>query len=242
MFGQPKEVDAVSMFALVRIHVPLSVINQKTGTEVRVTDHVWDSIVRNHRSWTTGDVRPLYLTHRYMQEDTSMIVDAKDPDALTDFLMRHIAPIDNVRGIWVINLSRMKFLDFPAEMAHGFSRFTVTIDAKPKYLDRIFESILLLRPGRDIAVNYIAYTFASYHASTMLSVLARSHNHLSAFVDAHINPLDGVVNTETTLISKTMRLVSPEDWRRYVDSHLAVPGAEPIPDIDVEDESLITGC
>jgi hypothetical protein len=237
-----REQTVMKVFALVRIHVPSTVHDKKRGMETTVTDHVWGHVVESHRKWHTKDVRLLYLTHRHMQEDTSLIVEAKDPDVLANFLLTHIATIENVRGIWVLPMAKMQFFEVPKDDTHGFPRFTITIDAIPKQLDRIREKISSLKPGRDIAINYIAVTFQSFRASIVVSVLARSRNHLDLFVERYIRSLEGVADAETTLISKTMRLVSPDEWKEYV-GHLSVPaGQDRIEDIEAEDDSLISGC
>lgn len=231
-----------NLFALARIHVPLHVHDPKNKVTRQIIDHVWDYVVENHKNWHTEDVRPLYMTHRHLQEDTSLIVDAKNADVLADFLMKHIATIEGVRGIWVINMAKMRFFKTPQEHHRDLSRFTVTIDAMPKHMDRIYESISALKPGRDVIINYIAHTFQSSTASIMVSVLARSRNHMDTFVNDCIRPLEGVVDAEITYISKTMRLASPKEWKEYLGPCFVAPGGDPIKDIDVDDDSLIAGC
>ena len=76
----------------------------------------------------------------------------------------------------------------------------------------------------------------------MVSVLARSHNHMEAFVNDYIRSLEGVEKAEVTRISKTMRLVSPEEWRRSISRYFVASDGESIRDIDAEDDSLIAGC
>lgn len=233
-----------SPFALVRIHVPSSV-SDREGTIVTHPnpEHVWDYIVRNHLKWRTPDLKLLYMTRRHMQEDTSLIVDAKDPDVLADFLTTHIASLKSVRGIWVLTLSKMRFFKVPLEHHGDFFRFTVTIDAMPDHIEHIYETISALKPGRDIMVNYIAHTFQSFYSSLMVSVLARSRNHIESFVEEFITPLEGVVDTETTGILRTMRLVSSEEWEESVGPYLYSPTGEHIKNIDpARDDSLIAGC
>ena len=79
-------------------------------------------------------------------------------------------------------------------------------------------------------------------AKCSISVLARSRNHVDAFIDQYIRPLDGVVDTEVTYISKTMRFVSPEEWQKHMGPYLVRPGRERIKDIDADDDGLIAGC
>jgi DNA-binding Lrp family transcriptional regulator len=230
------------MFSLIRISVPLTRYDPGSGTSTQIIDKVWDHVAERHRSWRTNEVKPIYMTRRYLQEDTSLIVDAANSDVLAEFLLNHIATIEHVRGIWVINLAKMKFFKTPLEHHKDLSRFTVTIDATPKHLDRIYETISALKPGRDIIINYIAHTFQSPSASIMISVLARSRNHIDAFVNDYIRSQEGVVDAEITFISKTMRLASPKEWKESLGAHFVSPGGDPIKNIDVDDDSLIAGC
>jgi hypothetical protein len=230
------------LFALVRIHVPLTVYDSKSGVEIRIATQVWNHIAENHAQWRTKDVKLLYMTHRHMQEDTSLIVCSRSYDALCSFLIKHIATLPDVRGIWILNMMNMKFFKAPKSYPGGFPRFTVTIDAMPGHMEKVYETISSLKPGRDIIINYIAHTFQSFNASVMMSVLARSQNHMDAFVNDYIRPLEGVVNADVTRISKTMRLVSPEEWRRSLSRYFVAPVGESIKDIEAEDDSLIAGC
>ncbi len=231
------------MFTLVRVHVP-SVVATPEGRVIHVLpDVMWNHVMKNYGSWRTEGVKPLYMTQRHLQEDTSLILDVKDPDALADFLTEHIAKVKHVRGIWVINMAKMRFFRLPADRPIEFSRFTVTIDAMPDHFDPIYDTVANLKPGRDVMINYIAHTFQSFNASIMVSVLARSKNHMDAFVQDCIQSLDGVLGTEITYISKTKRLVTPEEWEESVGPYFLEPGGKQIKDIDpVYDDSFIAGC
>ncbi len=232
------------MFTLVRVNAPSAVRDSDGRVVTHVNpDYIWDYVTKNHGSWRSKDVRLLYMTRRHLQDDTSMIIDSTDPDALTDFLLKHIATAKHVRGIWIMNMSKMRFFQLPADRPRDFARFTITIDALPSHLERIYDEISSFEPGRDIMVNYIAHTFQSFYSSLMVSVLARSRNHMESFVEEFITPLEGVVDTETTGIMRTMRLVSAEEWEESVGPYLYSPTGEHIKDIDpARDDSLIAGC
>lgn len=231
------------MFTLVRIHVPSTVRDPDGRVVTHVNpDHVWDCVAKHHQSWRASDVRILYMTRRHLQEDTSLIVDTKDIDSLADFLIKHIATLKYVRGIWVINMAKMRFFKIHMERPGEFSRFTVTINALPQKLDHVYNAISSLEPGRDIMINYITHTFESFRESIMVSVLARSLNHMDAFVRDCVKPIEGVVHTEITSISKTIRLVTPEEWQESVGPYLVDAGGEHIKDIEADDDSLMTGC
>jgi DNA-binding Lrp family transcriptional regulator len=230
------------VFALVRMQVPLVVQDRKTGISRQVTSDVWDYVLKNHRKWRTKHVKPLFLTHRDMQEDTSLIVKAQDPDSLADFIEQHIARIPNLRGVWILNMAKIRIFRLPKDRPHDLRRFTVTIDALPRCVDGIYERISRLKPSDEIIVTYIAQTFQSFRACIIVSVLARSRNHIDAFVKGYISPLDGVEDAETTYISKTQRLVSPEEWLKVVGSRVVAPGRERIKKLGADDDSLFAAC
>ena len=232
------------MFTLVRIHVP-SVVLDADGSIARHVnpDYVWDYVIKNHKTWHSKEIKLLYMTQRHMQEDTSLIIDAECLDALVDFLVKHIAPLKYVRGFWILNMAKMRFFQIPAERSGEFSRYTVTLDVLPEYMNSVYEEISMLKPGRDIMVNYIAHTFQSFTASTMVSVLAVSRNHMEKWVEDCIKSLDGIMEAEITHISKTKRLVSHEEWLESVGAYLVAPGGKNIVDIDpMYDDSMIAGC
>ncbi len=232
------------MFTLVRIHVP-STVRDSTGRHVTHPDpnHIWDFITKNHEKMRNEDVRLIYMTRRHLQDDTSLIVEVKDPDSLADFLTKHVAHLKYVRGIRVINMAKMRFFRVPLDQPRDFFRFTVTIDATPESVEKVYGTIAGLRPGRDIVVNYIAQTFQSYDASVMVSVLARSRDHMEVFVEDCVRTVPGVVDAEITQISKTMRLIPPGEWEEFLVTHSLAADGEQIKDIDPNrDDSLIAGC
>lgn len=229
-------------FALLRMHVPLLITDPNSRVSRHITSNVWDYVVENHAKWRTKHVKPLFLTHRDMQEDTSLIVRADDPDALAKFISKHIAEIPNLRGIWVLNMAKIRIFRFPKDRPRDLRRFTVTIDALPASIDSIYERVSALRPSDEIIITYITQTFQSFRASIMASVLARSGNHIEAFVRDYIKPLQGVVDADITYISKTLRLVTAEEWLKEVRPFLVSPGRERVNKLEADDDSLFAAC
>jgi DNA-binding Lrp family transcriptional regulator len=230
------------VFALVRMYVPLVVRDQKSGASRQIMDEAWDYIVKDHAKWRSRHVKPLLLTHRDMQEDTSLIVKADDPDSLADFIATHISSIPNLRGIWVLNMANIRVFRLPKDRPRDLRRFTVTIDALPKHVRNVYERVSSLKPSDEIIITYIAQTHHSFNAAILVSVLARSRNHMEAFVREYIRPIHGVEDTEITYISKTQRLVSPEQWLKEVGPYLVSPGRSPVKRLDVDDDSLFAAC
>jgi len=106
----------------------------------------------------------------------------------------------------------------------------------------LYKRISRLKPSDEIVITYIAQTFQSFHASIIVSVFARSRNHIAVFVKGYIDPLEGVEDADITYISKTQRLVSPEEWLKAVGSCVVAPGRERIKKLEADDDSLFAAC
>jgi hypothetical protein len=232
------------MFTLVRINLPSTVRDPDGRVVTHINpDYVWDHVLKNHGAWRSKEVKILYMTRRHLQEDTSLIVDSTDADTLADFLLKHIATIRYVRGIWVINMAKMRFFILPIEQARDFLRFTITVNAKPDHLQRIYDEVSSFEPGRDVMINYIAQSFQSFSESIMVSALARGRKHVDAFVNECLRPIDGVLGVEVTQISKSIRLVSQDEWLESVGPLRVAPGGKRLKEIDTDhDDTLMASC
>jgi len=232
------------MFTLVRINVPSTVRDPDGRVVTHINpDYVWDYVRKNHSAWSSKEVKLLYMTRRHLQEDTSLIVDSTDADALADFLLKHIATIRYVRGIWAINMAKMRFFILPVEQAQDFLRFTITINAKPDHLQRIYDEVSSFEPGRDVMVNYIAQSFQSFNESIIASALARGRKQVDSFVHECIKPIDGVLGVEVTQISKSIRLVTQDEWLESVGPLRVAPGGKHVKDSDTDhDDTLMASC
>lgn len=222
--------------------MPLSVKDPDSGVSRHVTSDVWDYVVNNHTKWRSKHVKPLFITHRDMQEDTSLIVRADDSDALADFVETRISQIPNLRGVWILNMAKIRIVRLPEHRPRDLRRFTVTIDALPKYVNGIYERISGLKPSDEVIITYITQTYQSFRASIMVSVLARSANHIEAFTNDYIRSLPGVEGAEITFISKTLRLVSPEEWLEEAGPYMVSPGEEQVRKIEADDDSFFAAC
>jgi len=237
------KVEGYLMLALVRIHVPSSIHDSKHHERIRVNpDHIWDYVMKHHESWDNDGPKIFYMTQRYMQDDTSLIMEAKDLDSIADFLLKHFAANKYVRGIWVLNLAKMTFFEIPPDHLEGLDRFTVTIDATPQHLEKIFDSISSFGSSNELMINYITYTFQSFNSSIMLSMLARNKNHMESFVNEYIKPLEGVLSTDITYIHRTIRLVSSDEWKKSFGHMYRLHGGEQIKDIDADEDTSRFSC
>lgn len=175
-------------------------------------DDVWQYIESDHRKWPTDEnITPLYLTKRFVPGETSLIVHAEDADNFLDFLNRHILSLDCVAGVHIFNLIKPVFFPIPTGTCIDLKRFTVTINAVPARLNATYETICRIKPMRYFVVAYIAYTFQEHGSDIVVSLLAKSLSAAKQGVHEHIEPLEGVLDTNIVRVMRTKRLYSSKD-------------------------------
>lgn len=233
------------MMAIARIYISPKFLEEKG---IQCDTYIWDYVVKNYPSWKDNNVEVLYLTQRCDERDTSLIVDIKDSNAFGDFVIKHIAPLEHIDGIWLFNLIRPRFFLIPEGTPHNYQRHTVTIDADPQEYANIYETISKIQPTEDVIITYIAYTFQAERQDILISVIGRDSDAIEKFVSRHIKTLKGIRGLETTFITRTKRLVSSDEWREYIKSHMGFfPKSKEVKkglskDIEPWDYSISTIC
>jgi hypothetical protein len=205
-------------------------------------DKLWAYIMDNHKKWRRSGIYVLYITHRSMQEDISLFIDAKDQDKLASFLIKKIGPREEVKGFWVFNLLMSKFFQIPSGVPHNLSRFTVTITAEPQHHEEIYETLSNYLPTKQVILAYMAFTFHGFRSDIILSILSDGQTRVNEFVDRYVKTLDGVLKTQIVRISKTQRLISAKEWVERAGSHFVPLKGKKIEDFEVLEDDWIAGC
>jgi hypothetical protein len=170
----------------------------------------------------------MYITKREKHEDTSLFIHSDNPNCFGDFVEKVLAPIPDVKDIWMFNLLNMKFFYIQESILDKWQRFVVTIKAPPNKFHEIYNKLKKLKPIDTAAPVYIAYTFHMFGDSIMLSFMAKHEKYAKGYVNEYINCIPGVLRSTTTAIMKEERLTSPESWKLYVKSNL-LPREDIIP-------------
>jgi hypothetical protein len=177
-----------------------------------------------------------------MQEDISLFIDAKDSDKLADFLVKKIGPREEIKGLWVFNLLKPKFFQYPSGIPHNLARFTVTINAEPQKLEDIYDTLSHYLPTKQVIPAYLAYTFHGFKSDIILSILSDGQTTVNTFVDRYVKSLDGVIKTKIVRISKTQRVVSTKEWITRAGSHFIPLKGKTIEDFVALEDDWIAGC
>lgn len=181
----------------------------------RDEDHLWDYIIDNFEGMTRRDVVPLYVTKRDVQGETSLIVDATDLSALSDFIMTHLAEDETIVNIRVVNMMQPLFFPAPTN-ARELQRFTVNVCCRPKQCKEIYKEVSRIRTTDDIAITYISFNFMDCGNSLTLSVLSRDEDALETFLDQQVDSIQGAQTIDYVRIIKTRKLASLREWQKTI--------------------------
>jgi len=232
------------MLAIVRVRIKLKETSRGGVVSLQTAnmDRVWRRVVRNRDKWNDTGARMVFLTHRNLQEDISLIFDAKDMDSITDFVFMHVAPMKEVAGIRITGLMNPRFFRIPKGSSRSLKRFTTSISVEPNQLNEVYEHLSSFKPSEVLIPVYLACTFNGRGRDLIFSFLCPGETTAKKFVSTYIIAHDGITDTHTTYMSHSKRLASKDGWRKLIGEYMVEPGDVELDDIDVYEEDWIGGC
>lgn len=232
------------MLAIVRIKIRLKETSSRGVVSLQTAnmDRVWRRIVRSHRKWNDTRAEIVYLTHRSLQEDISIILDAKSMDTVADFVSEHLATMEEVAAIRIMGLMRPRFFPIPEKSSPELKRFTISISVEPNELENVYDYLSNFQASKAIVPVYLACTFNGFGRDMLFSVLFPGETTAKKFVNTYVDTFKGIKDTNTTYLSHSKRLASKEDWRKLIKRYKYDKGDFEIDEMDTFEEDWIGGC
>ncbi len=232
------------MLAIVRVKVKLKETTSRGVVSLQTAnmDRLWRRIVREHKKWNGKKTRVAYLTHRSLQEDVSVILEAKDMDTVADFVFEYLTPMKEAGGVRIIALNLPRFFRVPKGMTSQMKRYTTSINVDPTELKNIYEYLSGFIPTKAIAPVYLACPFNGFGRDLMFSFLCPGETTAKKFVSTYIKPCKGILDTRTTLISQSKRLMDKEDWLGVIKKLTYDKGVTEIDELEVFEEDWFGAC
>ena len=232
------------MLAIIRVKVRLKETTSRGVVSLQTAnmDRVWRRVVREHKKWSGKKARVAYLTHRSLQEDVSVILDAKDMDAVADFAIKRLASLKEAAGIRTIALMLPRFFRVPKGRTSQMKRYTTSIKVDPSELKNVYEYLSGFIPSKEVAPVYLACALNGYGRDLMFSFLCPGETTAKKFVSSYIIPCKGILDTHTTLISHSKRLMEKDDWLAIIKKYSYKKGVTEIEDIEVYEEDWFGAC
>lgn len=232
------------MLAIVRVKIRLMETSSRGVVSLQTAnmDKVWRRVVRSHKKWDGGGAKAVYLTHRSLQEDVSLVLDAKNLDAVGNYISKHVAPMKEVEGIRVIPLVNPKFFVPPKGTPRDMKRFTISVTVDPNRLDEVFEFLSNFKPNKGFSPAYLAYIFNGFGRDIWFSVFSRGETTVKKFVDTYLNSHSGILSTKITYMSHSKRLVPREEWKKVLKPMMVKMGDFEVEDFEDFDEDWMASC
>jgi hypothetical protein len=176
-------------------------------------EELWNYIVDNVKRWKTRSITPLYITERALpDEGVSLILDAKDPSSLANFLLKNFAKLDNVINITTVSLMKPRFFPVP-EDTPKLQRYTISVTCQSKDCATIYENLSNLVPTSENVITYTALTFLEEGKYIIISVLSRDQATLDSFISKDLRSIKGIEEAEVIPLLKTQKLTALKDMK-----------------------------
>lgn len=232
------------MLAIVRVKIRLRETSSRGVVSLQTAniDKFWRRVVRSHKKWDGNGARAVYLTHRSLQEDISLVLDAKNLDAVGNYISKHVAPMKEVEGIGVIPLVNTRFFIPVKGTPRDMKRFTVSVTADPNRLDEVYEFLSNFKPNKGFSPAYLAYVFRGFGRDIWYSVFCRGETTVKKFADTYLNPHAGILSTKITYMSQSKRLVPREEWKKVLKPMMVKMGDFEVEEFEDFDEDWMASC
>ncbi len=182
---------------------------------------LWEDILLKQgqlRLALNGKGKLLYLSKRHRYNEASLFIHVADSHILGDFIANHLAKLDGVTGIWLINMLNPIFFPLPKD-TREMKRYTVTVKAFSPRLGEVYDALSRLDLPSEFKMAYLAYTCHLFGDCLQFSLLTTNEKMLNKYIDEVINKIPGVLRTTVCGIEKTHPFISHERWQSYASRH-----------------------
>jgi hypothetical protein len=155
-----------------------------------------------------------------MDDEVSLILDLKDENSFGEFVSKHISPLEQVEGVWLINLVKPRFLHVPRGTPMDYKRFVLTISAEPSAYEYIYKKIIGLRNEKHAIVTYVTYIFQPLGKDLQVSVISKDKDTINEFVEKDVMNINGVKDVDISPVSKTKKLVPNKEWLEHINPYI----------------------
>ncbi len=179
------------------------------------SNDVWDYILTHYEDMKTDKITPLFVTRSVNDGETTFIVDAKDADALSEYIFEHFSKIDTVHNINVVSMMKPVFFAIPPDL-EDLNRYTVSLKCKPSEYESVFTRVSELRPSGTNYPTYAAITLQDNNQDIIISMLSPNMPTLEAYIKEWLSSIDGVINMNVSTVSATRKLATKFEWKRTI--------------------------
>jgi hypothetical protein len=182
---------------------------------------LWENILANKdrlQNAFENKGKLLYLSKRLNYNEANLSVHAAEPNILGRFISHNLARIEEVTGLWVVNMLQPDFFPVPKD-TRQLKRYIITLKIFPSRLDEVYTKISNRNYPDWIKPIYVAYTFHLFNDCIQFSLLSDNDTEFRKFINTAIDNIPGVLKSSVFEIEKTHPFISYEEWMEYASQH-----------------------
>jgi hypothetical protein len=178
-------------------------------------DKFLEYVLSNYDGMQTQDIKPMFVYKSLNTGETSMVIDAKDTEALSAFIKTRIRSREEVRSVKVDNLVRPVFFPLPDDMTN-LKRFAVTVACEPMTCKGIYKQMLAVGDNGTFTITMVAYIMNDNGQHVTMSVLTENLGDLNSFVEKHVSGLEGASKIMVSELAHLRKLSTRFEWKKTV--------------------------
>ena len=178
-------------------------------------DKFLEYVLTHYEKMHTREITPMFVYKSLNTGETGIVVDAKDTQALSDFVKVKIRGREEVVSVKVDNLVRPVFFS-PPEGIDRMKRFVVTVACEPTSCKGMYKQVLDAGGTKGVSITMMAYIMNENGQHIMMSVAAQDLAALNAFVEDQVTPMQGVSRITVSELAHLRKLSTKFEWNRTV--------------------------
>jgi hypothetical protein len=172
-------------------------------------------VLTNFEAMQTTDITPMFVYKSLNTGETGMVIDAKDSEALSNFLKGKVRTRKEVVSVKVDNMVQPVFFDRP-ENIDDMKRFAITIACEPITCKGTYKQLVDLTGIEGITITMVCYIMNENGQHVTMSVLTSDVGTLNSFVEAHVTPMQGVSKILISELAHLRKLSTKFEWNKTV--------------------------
>jgi hypothetical protein len=172
-------------------------------------------MLSHYDNMQTPNITPMFVYKSLNTGETGLVIDAKNSDSLTKFLLEKVRSRDEVVSVKVDNMVQPVFFDRPDDIT-DLKRFAVSVGCEPMACKGIYRQLVDLTDVEGVTITMVCYILNDHGHHVTMSVLTADLGSLNDFIDKHITTMQGVGKIQMSELVHLRKLSTKFEWKKTV--------------------------
>jgi hypothetical protein len=172
-------------------------------------------VLSHYDKMQTPNITPMFVYKSLNTGETGIVVDAKNSDSLTKFLMNNVKNRDEVVSVKVDTMVQPVFFDRPDEVSN-LKRFAVTVECEPMASKGMYRRMIELTDVEGVTITMVTYLINDNGQHVTMSILTPDVGTLRSFVEEHLASMPGTGKVQMSELVHLRKLSTKFEWKKTV--------------------------